>query len=118
MIAAQDAAWVFPGDRRAGLHLGPGNLGMAAAAVTPLGHEVEDAAASFRVARIPVLDRRILNFGVVKRNQLDHRGVELVLVAARGGAAFQIAHIGALVGDYEGALELSTVALVDTEIGR
>src|SRR5207302_5210764 len=52
MIAAQDAARIFPGDRRAGLDLGPGDLGMATAAVAALGDEVEDAAAPFRVARI------------------------------------------------------------------
>src|SRR6516165_2186158 len=38
--------------------------------------------------------------------------------SARRRAAFEIAHIGALVGDDEGALELAAVALVDAEIGR
>ena len=70
------------------------------------------------VARIPVLDRRILDLGIVEGDQLDHGRVELVLVAPRRGAAFEIAHIGALVGDDEGALELAGIALVDAEIGR
>src|SRR6266849_5015903 len=118
MVTAQDAARIFPGDRRAGFYLGPGNPRTVAAAMTPLGDEVEDAAASLRVARIPVLDRRILDLGVVKRDQLDHRGVELILIAARSGAPLQITHVGALVRDDEGALELAAVAFVDAEIGR
>ncbi len=52
------------------------------------------------------------------RDELDHGGVQLVLVALRRGAAFEIAHIGALVGDDQRALELAGVALVDAEIGR
>src|SRR5204863_1252020 len=52
MIATQDAAWIFPGDGRAGLDLRPGNLRVLAAAVAPLGDEVVDAAAPGRVARI------------------------------------------------------------------
>src|SRR5215510_691426 len=43
MVAAQDAAWVFPGDRRAGFDLGPGNPGTLPAAIASLGDEVEDA---------------------------------------------------------------------------
>ena len=30
IVAAQDAAGIFPGDGRAGFHLGPGNLGAVA----------------------------------------------------------------------------------------
>src|SRR5262245_572498 len=53
IIAAQDAAWIFPGDGRASLDLRPGNLGIAAAAIAALGHEIIDAALAFLVARIP-----------------------------------------------------------------
>src|SRR5579883_66842 len=106
MVAAQDAAWVFPGDGRAGFDLGPGNPRTMAAAMASLGDEVEDAAAALRVARIPVLHGRILDLGIVERDQLDHRGVKLVLVAAGRRAPLQITHIGALVGDDERAFEL------------
>ena len=61
------------------------------------------------VARIPVLDGRVLDLGVVERDQLDHGGMQLVLVAHRRGAAFEVAHVGALVGDDERALELAGV---------
>ena len=74
-------------------------------------------AATAGVARVPVLDGRILDLRVVERDELDHRRVQLVLVAHRRGAAFEIAHIGALVGDDESAFELAGVALVDAEIG-
>src|ERR1017187_717793 len=55
IIAAQDAAWIFPGDGRTGLDLGPGNLGILAAAVAALGNEVEDTAFAVGVAGIPIL---------------------------------------------------------------
>ena len=89
-----------------------------AAAVAALGDEVVDAALALGVARIPVLHRRVLDLGVVERDELDHRGVKLVLVALRRGAAFEVAHVGALVGDDQRALELAGVLLVDAEIGR
>src|SRR5262249_46842755 len=44
VVAAQDAAGIFPGDGRARLDLGPADLRAVAAAVTALGHEVVDAA--------------------------------------------------------------------------
>ncbi len=118
IVAAQDAARIFPGDRRAGLDLGPGNLRVRAAAVATLGDEVVDAALAFGIARVPVLHRRIFDLGIVMRDQFDHGGVQLVLVAHRRGAAFEIADVGALVGDDQRALELAGVALVDAEIGR
>ena len=89
-----------------------------AAAVAALGDEVVDAALAVLVARIPVLDGRIFDLGVVERDQFDHRGMKLVLVARRRGAAFEVAHVGALVGDDQRALELAGVLLVDAEIGR
>ncbi len=118
MVAAQDAARIFPGDGRAGFDLGPGNLRARAAAVAALGDEIEDAALAVGVARIPVLHRRILDLRVVERDQLDHCGVQLVLVAHGGRTTLQIAHVSALIGDDQRALELAGVRLVDAEISR
>src|SRR5439155_9055345 len=70
VLALQDAARILPGDRRAGLDLRPGDLGIRAQALAALGDEVVDAALTFLVARIPVLDRRVLDGGVVERHQL------------------------------------------------
>ena len=69
------------------------------------------------VARIPVLHRRIFDLGVFQRHQLDHRGMQLVLVAHRRGAAFEIGDVGAFVGDDQRAFELAGLAGVDAEIG-
>ena len=44
--------------------------------------------------------------------------MQLALLARRRGAAFEIGHIGALVGDDQGALELPGVLGVHAEIGR
>ena len=93
-------------------------LDAVAAAVAALGHEIIDAALAFGVARIPVLHGRVFDLGIVERDQLDHRRVQLVLVALRRRAAFEIGDVGALVGDDQRALELAGVALVDAEIGR
>src|SRR6267142_5734965 len=112
IVAAQDAAWIFPGDRRPGFDLGPGDLGIVAAAVAALGDEIVDAALAFRIAGIPVLHRRIFDLGIVERDQFDDGSVQLVFVALRRGAAFEIADVGALVGDDQRALELAGVALV------
>ena len=94
IVALQHAARVLPRDRRACLDLGPGDFRPVAPAGAPLGDEVVDAALAVLVAGIPVLDGRILDLCIVQRDQLDDRGVELVLVPHRRGAAFEIAHIG------------------------
>src|SRR5260370_1429588 len=71
----------------------------------------------FLVARIPVPDGGILELGILLRNQLAHGRMQLVLVAPRRGAAFQIGDVRASVGDDQRAFELSGVRLVDPEIG-
>src|SRR5262249_15918831 len=93
LFAAQSGARLLPGGGRAGLELGPGDLRALAATVAALGDEIVDAAATAGVARVPVLDGRILDLRVVERDELDHRRVQLILVAHRRGAAFEIAHI-------------------------
>src|SRR5262245_32169532 len=113
IVAAQDAARILPGAGRTGLDLGPGDLEGAAAAVATLGDEIVDAALAFRIARIPVLYRRILDLGIVESHELDDGRVQLVLIALRRGAALEVAYVGALVGDDQRALELAGVALVD-----
>ena len=118
MVAAQDAGRIFPRDRGTGLDLRPRNLRAVATTIAALGHEIVDAALALAVAGIPVLHGRIFDLGVVMRDQLDDRRMQLVLVAHGGGAAFKIAHVRALVGDDERALELPRIAFVDAEIGR
>ena len=99
-------ARIFPGDGRAGLDLRPGDLRIAPRALAALGHEIVNAALAVLVARIPVLHRRIFDFARLQRDQLDHRGVQLVFVAHRRRAAFQVADVAAFVGDDQRPLEL------------
>ena len=82
---------------------------LTALALAALGHEVVDAALAFLVAGVPVLDRRVLDRGVVERDQLDDRGVQLVLVAHRRRAPFEVADRRAFVGDDQRPLELPGV---------
>ena len=98
--------------------LRPGDLRAGAATIAALGDEIEDATLALLVAGVPVLHRGIFDLGIVERDELDHGGVKLVFVAHRRGAALEIAHVRALVGDDEGALELAGLLLVDAEIGR
>ena len=65
VFAAQDAAWIFPGNRRSGFHLRPGDFGIVAFAQTALGDEVINAALAVLVARIPVLHRGVFNRRIV-----------------------------------------------------
>jgi hypothetical protein len=117
-VALQDAGGVFPGDGGAGLDLGPAHLRAIAGAHRALGDEIVDAALALGIAGIPVLDGRVFDLRIVVRVELDHGGVELVLVAHRRGAAFEIGDVAALVGHDERALELAGVRRVDPEIGR
>ena len=49
-------------------------------------------------------------------DNLHHGGVELLLVAHGGGAAFHVTHVGAFIGHNERALELAGATGVDAEI--
>ena len=53
-----------------------------------------------------------------QRHQLHHCRVQLVNLAGGGGAAFEIADVGALLADDERPLELAGVGLVDAEVGH
>ena len=43
--------------------------------------------------------------------------MQLILIAHRGGAAFEIAHIAALIGDDQGAFKLARIFGIDAEVG-
>ena len=84
---------------------------------TALGDEVVDATDPVLVARVPVLDRGVLDLGTVLGHQLDDSSVQLVLVAHRRGATFEIRHVGVVFCDDQRSLELSGVRRVDAEVG-
>ena len=77
---------VLPRDAAAGLHLRPRDLRVVSLAQTSLGDKVVDATLAVLVTRVPVLHRRVLHLGVLRRADLHHRRVQLVLVVRRGGA--------------------------------
>ena len=117
VVALQNAARIFPCDRRSGLHLRPRNLRIRER-LAALGHEVEDAAFAFFVAGIPVLHRRVFDLRVVERDQFDDRGMQLIFIAHRRGAAFEVTDGRPFVSDDERPLELSRSGAVDAEVGR
>src|SRR3546814_5778146 len=86
------------------------------AALGALGHEVVDAANSIFVAGIPVLHRRILDLRVFQRDQLDHRRVQLVLVAHRRGAAFQVGNLGAVFEIGRATSELQSLMRISYDV--
>ena len=77
---------------------------------SPFGDEVIDI---FR----PVLDGGVANVRVFLNEDLDDSGVERARAVDRCGAALDIVHGAAFVGDDEGALELSEGFRIDAEIG-
>src|ERR1700733_9612 len=91
IFALQDAAGILPGNGRAGLDLSPGDFGILATAGSALGDEIVDSALAVLVAGIPVLHGGVFDLCVVERDQLDNRSVQLIFVANRSGAAFEIA---------------------------
>ena len=116
VVALENRARVFPGDGAARLDLGPEEAAAVALADAALGHEVVDAAASLLVAGIPVLHGGILDLRILFHDDLHHGRVELRFVAHRGGAALEVAHVGALVGHDQRAFELAGAARIDAEI--
>src|SRR5690606_25290836 len=118
VVSAENAAGVLPGDGGAGLDLGPGNPGAWTPALTTLGDEVVDAADTVLITRVPVLDGGIFDVGIVQRDELDDRRVELVLVPHRSCAALEVAHVGTFLRNDERALELACVHRIDAEVGR
>ena len=117
VFAVEDAAWIFPCHRAAGFNLRPADLAVPPLAQSAFGDEIIDAALAFVVAGIPVLHGAVLDLGIIKRDQLYHRGMQLILIAHRRGAAFEIADIAALVGDDQRAFELASIFRIDAEIG-
>ena len=75
-----------------------------------LGDEVVD------VVR-PVLDRRVAAAPALLDDDLDDRRVQRVARVDRRGAALDVVHVGALVDEDHGALELAHVLGVDPEVG-
>ena len=84
--------------------------GRAGLAGRALGDEVVD------VVR-PVLDRRVAAAAALLHDDLDHRGVQRVAAVDRRGAALDVVHVGVLVDDDQGPLELAHVLGVDPEVG-
>ncbi len=54
-------------------HLRSGDLGSVTPANTALGDKVVDAATSFGITRIPVLDRAVLDLRIFKPDQFNDR---------------------------------------------
>ncbi len=117
IFAIKDAGRILPRHRRAGFDLRPRDLGTVPLTQRALGDEVVDPALAFRIAGVPVLHGRIFDLCIVHRDQFDDRSVELVFVAHRRGAAFEVADVAAFFRDDQGALKLAGVFGVDAEIG-
>jgi len=117
MVPQKDATGIFPGDGRAGFHLGPADLRGLPAANAPLGHEIVNASLSLLITGIPILNGTVFDLGMVQGNDFHHGGVQLVFVAHGGRAPFEVAHITSLVGHDERPLKLARIGGIDPEIG-
>ena len=116
VFAVQDAAGIFPSDSTAGFNLCPANLAVTPLAERALGHKIVDPSAPFCIAGIPVLYGAVLDLRIVQCNQFNDGCVQLVFIAHRRGAAFEIADVRALVGDDQGALKLPGILCIYAEI--
>src|SRR4030095_11016281 len=109
---------IFPGNRRAGLDLRPRDLRIHAAACTALGHEVINSALAGLIARIPVLHRRVLDLGIIERDELDDCGVKLISIELRSSTAFVVCDVATFFGDNQSSFELTRLLRVDTKVSR
>ena len=78
--------------------------------VGPLGDQVEDIVG-------PVLDGGVGDASRRLHHDLHNRGVQRIRGVGRGRAALDVVHLRTLVGDDQGALELTHVFRVDAEVG-
>ena len=117
-VSFQNHAGVFPGDRRAGFQLGPGDFCAISFTNAPLGDKIVNASAPLVVAGVPVLNGGILDFRVGLGDDFHHGGVQLIFVAHRGGAAFEVTYVAPFFGDDQRTFELARPRLIDSEVRR
>ena len=117
IVAHEDAGRIFPSDGTSGFHLRPRQAGVATAQLPAFGDEVIDSALSIFVAGIPVLNGGVFHLGVFVHDDFNDGCVELVFIAHRGSATFEVTDIASVVADDERAFKLSRVAGVDAEVG-
>ncbi len=79
--------------------------------------KIVDPANAFAVARVPVLDRGILDLCVVVSYDLHDRRMQLVFVPLRRRASLQVGDIRVFVRYDKGSFELSRSGFIDSEIG-
>lgn len=115
IVSLQNARRIFPGNRRTGFNLCPGNFGVISAAGRPLGHKIINSAFAVLVSRIPVLNCRIFNFGIFVDDNFDNRRMQLVFVALWRRTALQIADIAFIVGNNQCPFKLAGVSGVDAK---
>ena len=118
IVAGQDAARIFPRQRRTGLDLRPRQPRILTLADTALRHEVIDTAAPLLIAGIPVLHGRIFHFGIFHHDDLHHGRMQLVFIPLGRSAALHVTHVGPFVGHDQRPLELPRPGRIDPEIGR
>ena len=117
VIASQDARGVFPGDGTTGLHLCPAEFALLALAETTFRYEVIDTAASLLIARVPVLHGAVLHLGAVVHHNLYDGGMQLVLIAHRGGTPFEVGDVGVVISHNQRTFKLARAAGIDAEVG-
>src|SRR3972149_1679033 len=90
LLSPTPAPRVLPRDCGARLDLRPRELRVLPHRTAALRDEVVDAALPVLVARIPILDRAVLQLCIVERDEFDDGRVKLILVTHRGCASFKI----------------------------
>ena len=116
VVTGKDARGIFPGNGRTGFHLCPGQFAVYALAVPALRYKVIDAALTFGISRIPVLNGTVFHFGTVVYHNLHNSGVQLVFVTHRRRTSFQIGNIRIIIGYNQRSFKLPGIAGIDTEV--
>ena len=76
---------------------------------TAFGNQIEN------VGR-PVLDRYVLNFGTLQRDQLDNGAMQCCSVELGRRATLHVSHLTAFIGNDQGTLKLSKTFSIDPKV--
>jgi hypothetical protein len=115
-VTLENTGGIFPRDGRTSLHLSPGEFTTVASEQAALGHEVIYSTLALTVTGIPILHGGVLDLCILADHYLHYGCMQLILIAHRSRATFQIGHVATIVAHYQSALKLASVDGVDTEI--
>ena len=118
IIALQNTGRIFPRDSRSCFNLRPRNFRMVARTQTALGYKVVNTPFTIFIARVPVLHGRVFDLRTLHGIKFYHGCMQLVFIAHRRCATFQVTYIRAFIGYNQCSFKLTGVGCINAEVSR